>query len=221
MTKIEPARRELERREGRHRPRRVAVADDQSAAWRSTPSDAAQLAAPTPSSTTCTPLPSGQRAHLGGERVHRAGRGHDRRPRPWPSAAFSALPAWAITVAPIALSQGTRIEPTPPAAAWTSTVWPGWTLAQRSISIFGGAALEQRRRGDLGADAVGQLHRAVGGDQPVGGVGAERAGESSRSGRPREIRRRLRRPPRRSPPPRCRAPRGAAPGRGRSGDRCR
>ena len=42
-------------------------------------------------------------------------------------------PAWAITLAPIALSQGTSNDPTPPAAAWTRTHCPGWTFAQSAL----------------------------------------------------------------------------------------
>lgn len=50
--------------------------------------------------------------------------------------AFSAFawdPTVAITSAPIALSQPTARWPTPPAAAWTSTVQPACTFAQSSI----------------------------------------------------------------------------------------
>ncbi len=43
--------------------------------------------------------------------------------------------------------------------------------------IFGGAALQHRRRGLLGRDRIGQLHQLVGGDRPMGRVGSERPGE--------------------------------------------
>jgi hypothetical protein len=42
------------------------------------------------------------------------------------------VPAWAITTAPSDFSHGTRIDPTPPAAACTSTVSPFSIRAQRS-----------------------------------------------------------------------------------------
>ena len=73
-----------------------------------------------------------------------------------------------------AFSHGTRIEPTPPAAAWTSTHSPACTCAQRSTSISAVQPLSITAAARLGVDIVGQLHQPVGGDQPVGRIGARR-----------------------------------------------
>ena len=61
-----------------------------------------------------------------------------------------------MTVAPRWRAHCTSSWPTPPAAAWTSTISPGrtaWTSCSRKLARH---ALEQAGRGDLVGDIVGQ-----------------------------------------------------------------
>ena len=78
------------------------------------------------------------------------------------SSALSFEPTVPITVAPRCFAHWQRIRPTPPAAAWMSTVLPFSTLKVRSQQILRRHALEHHAGGLLVADIGRQLHGAVG-----------------------------------------------------------
>ena len=123
-------------------------------------------------------------------------------------------------VAPIAFSQGTRIEPTPPAAAWTSTHSPACTLAQRSIRNSAVQPFSMAAAAVSAPIPSGSRDQPVGRQDPVRGIGA---GRSQRIGDPVAL------PEIRAFADRldhagglaARARKAAAADRGRCGDRCR
>ena len=99
------------------------------------------------------------------------------------SSAFSSVETTPITVAPRCFAHWHRISPTPPAAACTTMVSPGFTAIGAADQVLRGHALQHHRGGGLEVDRVGQLHQPVGGDHPLGRVGAERR-RHRRPGRP-------------------------------------
>ena len=96
-------------------------------------------------------------------------------PLAWARAAFSSVETTPMTVAPRDLIHWQRIRPTPPAAAWTTTVSPALTLVGAADEVLRGHALEHHRGCGVEVDGVGEMDQAVRGDDAGGGVGADRA----------------------------------------------
>ena len=89
-------------------------------------SEPAKVDFPTESYTTGTPFPPVSAFTRSGT-LSRSYRMTWSAPCAFASAAFSSEPAVPITVAPSAFSHWHAMSPTPPAAAWKSTVSPGFT----------------------------------------------------------------------------------------------
>ena len=143
------AARQLERADRRHRARGVAVADHQpapgEARQRRRPARRADPVEHAAHAAAGDGLAPARQARRTGSSAHGRRRARRRAPLSRPSR-HGRSPARRSPSA-----TATRIEPTPPAAAWTSTQSPARTRAQRSTRNLGGAALEQHRRRGLGA----------------------------------------------------------------------
>ncbi len=78
-----------------------------------------------------------------------------------------------IIVAPIAFAHWQTMRPTPPAAAWNSSTVSRRAAIGLAQQVAGRHALQHHGGGGDVVDGVGQLDEAIGGDEPLVGIGAE------------------------------------------------